>query len=57
MNNLEKIKEMFTDNSELEQKTLAEAKRLVESKEAGDEKEAITKAARPCWILTSRKKN
>ena len=44
MNNLEKINEMLKDNPELKQKITEEAKRLAESKEAGNAKETIAKA-------------
>ena len=46
MNNLEKINEMLKDSPELKQKITEEAKRLAESKEAGDPKEAIVKAVK-----------
>jgi len=46
MNNLEKMNEIFKDNPEMKQKITEEVKRLAESKEAGDPKEAIAKAVK-----------
>ena len=44
MNNLTKMNEILKDNPELQQKITAEAKKLVENKEAENLKEAFAKA-------------
>lgn len=46
MKNLEKMGELLENDPELKKKIIAEADRLLESKEAGDRKEAFTRAVK-----------
>ncbi len=46
MKSIEKLGEALKDNSELQDKITAEAKRIAENKEASDPKEAVAKAVK-----------